>query len=190
MPKSKVDVKVEFVVKQTAPTVVTFSDVRTSDWFYSAVQHVQQKGLMAGVGNKRFEPNSNLSRAQLAQILYNASGNPTASSNNFTDVPAGQWYTSAVSWAAQKGIVSGYGGGKFGPNDNITREQLAIMLWRYAGQPAPKSTTLNFKDADQTSSYAVQAISWAVENGIISGYGEGQLAPKGFATRAQVASIE
>lgn len=170
-PILKVDVKVEFARKETQSSPAVFSDVKSGDWFYSAVQYVQQKGLMNGVSSGRFDPNSNLSRAQLAQILYNASGNPAAGTNHFSDVPAGQWYSNAVSWAAQKGIVSGYGEDKFGPNDNITREQLAVMLWRYAGQPTAGSTSLNFTDADLVNGYAAQAMRWAVENGIINGCG-------------------
>ena len=99
------------------------------------------------------------------------------------------WYASAVAWAAEKGIVSGYGDGRFGPNDLITREQLAIMLWRYAGSPAPSAQALDFPDAGSASGYALEALRWAVENGIISGYGSGQLAPQGLATRAQVAQM-
>ncbi len=173
----------------STPNTTGFSDVSSSDWFYPAVQYVRQEGLMSGIGGGRFNPNSNLSRAQLAQILYNASGKPAAGTSGFHDVPAGSWYASAISWAAQKKIVSGYGGGKFGPNDNITREQLAVMLWRYAGQPSPKKTTLNFTDAGQVKSYAVPAMCWAVENGIVSGYGRGRLGPSGLATRAQAASM-
>lgn len=144
---------------------------------------------MDGVGGGHFAGERNLSRAQLAQILYNLSGKAASSgSTSFTDVPAGEWYFSAVSWAAQNGIVSGYSNGTFGPNDGITREQLAVMLWRYAGQPA-SSGTLNFSDASQASDYALQALRWAVENGILSGNSNGNLNPGGFATRAEVASI-
>ena len=105
------------------------------------------------------------------------------------DVAEGAWYTEAIRWATSQGIVGGYGNGMFGPNDNITREQLAVMLWRYAGSPAATDKELHFTDADQASGYALEALRWAVENGIISGYGNGQLAPQGLATRGQVAQM-
>ena len=107
----------------------------------------------------------------------------------FTDVPDGEWYSNAVAWAAEKGIVSGYGNGLFGPGDNITREQLAVMLWRYAGSPATTNKELHFADTNEISSYALEALCWATENGIVNGYGDGKLAPKGEATRAQVAQM-
>lgn len=158
-------------------------------WYYQSVQYVQEKGLMSGVGGNRFDPNSNLSRSQLAQILYNASDKPAAGSNDFQDIPKGAWYSDAVSWAAQSGVVSGFGDKRFGPGENITREQLAVMLWRYAGEPTPKIASLNFTDASRVRSYAVKAMCWAVENGIINGYGGGRLEPGGLATRAQTASM-
>ena len=166
-----------------------FSDVAEGAWYYEAVKLVSENGLMNGLGGGRFGPDNNLSRAELAQILYNKEGAPAASGSAFSDVTSDSWYASAVAWAAEKGIVSGYGDGRFGPNDLITREQLAIMLWRYAGSPAPSAQALDFPDAGSASGYALEALRWAVENGIISGYGSGQLAPQGLATRAQVAQM-
>ena len=101
----------------------------------------------------------------------------------------GAWYTEAIRWATSRGIVGGYGNGTFGPNDNITREQLAVMLWRYAGSPAATDKELHFTDADKASGYALEALRWAVENGILNGYGDGRLGPQGLATRAQVAQM-
>ena len=101
----------------------------------------------------------------------------------------GAWYSDAVAWAAERGIVAGYGNGLFGPSDNITREQLAVILWRYSGEPAATNKELRFSDADSASDYALDALRWAVENGVINGYGNGVLAPKGLATRAQVAQM-
>ncbi len=98
-------------------------------------------------------------------------------------------YSDAITWAAANGIVSGYGGGKFGPNDNITREQLATILWRYSKSPAATNKELHFNDADEISGYALDAIRWAVEHGILNGFGDGRLGPKGLATRAQVAQM-
>ncbi len=126
----------------------------------------------------------------LSQILYNKEGRPSITdANKFTDVASGAWYTDAVSWAVSRGIVDGYSNGRFAPNDNITREQLAVMLWRYAGSPAAADGELHFTDADKAGSYARDALRWAVGNGILNGLGGGKLNPKGLATRAQVATM-
>lgn len=107
----------------------------------------------------------------------------------YDDVATGAWYTEAVRWATSQGVVSGYGNGMFGPNDNITREQLAVMLWRYAGSPAATDKELHFPDADKAGGYALEALCWAVEKGVMNGYGDGRLGPQGLATRAQVAQM-
>ena len=99
------------------------------------------------------------------------------------------WYAGAVRWAAGQGIVGGYGNGTFGPNNPITREQLAVMLWRYSGSPAATNKELHFSDEAEIGGYAQEALRWAVENGILNGYGDGRLGPKGQATRAQVAQM-
>lgn len=114
---------------------------------------------------------------------------PATSGNPFTDVQSGAWYADAVAWATQKRIVSGYGNGQFGPNDNITREQLAVILWRYAGQPTSDTTLDSFTDIGNAGGYALTALQWAVENGIISGKGTGILDPMGNATRAEAAQM-
>lgn len=159
-------------------------------WYHEAVDYALRNNLMGGYGKGLFGPNNNLTRAQLAQILYNREGRPAVSgSSPFTDVANGAWYSDAITWAAANGIVSGYGGGKFGPNDNITREQLAAILWRYSKSPAAANKELHFNDADEISGYALDAIRWAVEHGILNGFGDGRLGPKGLATRAQVAQM-
>ena len=164
------------------------TDVSESAWYYDAVRFAIENGLMNGIGNNLFAPGANLSRAQLTQILYNKEGKPTVDGmGSFTDV-MGSWYSDAVIWATERNIVSGYGNGLFGPNDNITREQLAVMLWRYAGKPIA-STNLTFSDTDQISDFAQSAIRWAVENKILNGKGSNILAPKSFATRAEVAQM-
>ena len=123
---------------------------------------------MNGIDNNLFAPNANLSRAQLAQILYNKENRPAVNSSNvFNDVAMGEWYTDAITWAAANNIVGGYGNGMFGPDDNITREQLAVMLWRYAGEPVA-NVEATFNDTNQISDFAQAAIRWAVENGIPS----------------------
>lgn len=123
-------------------------------------------------------------------VLRNLENNPEqVFSARFSDVADSIWYSDAILWAAKQGIVFGYGDGRFGPNDNITREQLAVMLWRYAGEPAATNKELHFSDADAASSYALEALCWAVEHNIINGYGNGQLGPQRLATRAQVAQM-
>lgn len=166
-----------------------FTDVAMSAWYYDSVKFVSENSLMNGISNNLFAPNTNLSRAQLAQILYNKEGKPIVRvGSTFTDVAADAWYSDAVTWAAANNIVSGYGNGLFGPDDNITREQLAVMLWRYAGEPTG-NMELSFIDADQIGAFAQVAICWAVENGILNGKANNILDPKGFATRAEVAQM-
>lgn len=168
-----------------------FTDLGTvGTWYHEAVDYVLRNGLMGGYGGGRFGPNDYLSRAQFAQILFNKEGRPGVNYlMDFSDVTGEAWFAEAVRWAAAMGIVGGYGNGKFGPNDPITREQLAVMLWRYAGSPAATNKELHFADADEASGYALDALRWAVENGILNGYGDGRLNPVGLATRAQVAQM-
>ena len=167
-----------------------FSDLDTGKWYHESVDYALQNGLMSGYGDGLFGPTDYLSRAQLAQILYNREGRPAVTGGSaFTDVADGAWYAAAVTWAAERGIVSGYGNGRFGPDDNITREQLAVMLWRYVGSPAAAETALDFTDADSVSPWARDALCWAVENGVISGKGGGVLDPGGRATRVEAAAM-
>ena len=175
--------------KKPTANAVVYSDVPANAWYNDAVSFVTEKALMSGTGNNTFAPGDNLTRAMLAQILYNNEGKPATSGNSFTDVQSGAWYADAVAWAAQKGIVSGYGNGKFGPNDNITREQFVAILWRYAGQPTSTASLDGFTDIDKASDYALTALRWAVEKGIISGKGNGTRDPTGNATRAEVAQM-
>ncbi|MEY8389596.1 S-layer homology domain-containing protein [Oscillospiraceae bacterium 38-13] len=167
-----------------------FSDVSEDDWYYEAVRFAHERNLMNGYSDGRFGPNDPLSRAQLAQILFNKEGRPGVDYLlDFSDVAGEAWYTEAVRWAVSHGIVGGYGNGTFGPNDPITREQLAVMLWRYSGSPAATNKELHFNDTDEISGFALEALCWAVENGILNGYGDGRLGPQGQATRAQVAQM-
>lgn len=167
-----------------------FSDLDTGAWYHEAVDYVLSEGLMNGYSNGTFRPNSVLTRAQFAQILYNREGRPAVTGGGgFTDVPSGAWCADAVAWAAERGLVGGYGNGRFGPDNSITREQLAVMLWRYAGSPAASGEELRFTDADRAGGYALEALRWAVETGVMSGRGGGILDPKGPATRAQAAQI-
>lgn len=166
-----------------------FTDVSGDKWYYEAVRFVQEQGLMNGYSDGQFGPDNTLSRAQFAQILFNKEGRPVASGSGFDDVASGSWYANAVTWVAARGIVGGYGNGMFGPNDPITREQLAVMLWRYAGSPAVTGEELRFNDTNKISGFALEAMRWAVENGVLNGYGDGRLGPKGEATRAQAAQM-
>ena len=189
MPSRAVTVKAVFVSAQSEWRN-PYTDVASGAWYYDAVRYASENGLMGGYGNGLFGPNDNLSRAQFAQILFNREGRPVVNYLlQYGDVAGGAWYTEAVRWATSRGVVGGYGNGMFGPNDNITREQLAVMLWRYAGSPAATHKELHFNDTDEISGYALEALRWAVENGIISGYGDGRLGPQGLATRAQVAQM-
>lgn len=168
-----------------------FADVPAESWAADAVAFASAHELFNGTSETTFSPELTMSRAMLATVLYNLEGRPDQGMTNgeFSDVNSGTWYTEGVSWAAENGIVSGYGDGQFGPNDSITREQLAVMLWRYAGSPAADEQTLDFADADQVSSYAVEALCWAIANGLMRGPGGGLLDPGGITTRAQAAQM-
>lgn len=180
--------------KPAAPVGLPFADVSGSDWFYNDVRYVYEKGIMDGTGIDRFSPNAPLTRAMIVTILYRMAGSPSVSgSSDFTDVAAGKWFAKAVAWAAANGIVNGYGSGLFGPNDPVTREQLAAILYRYAVYGGMTAVTLeenlgSFADTAQLSAYAIQAMNWAVGQGLINGSGS-NLVPKAQATRAQVAAI-
>ena len=201
MPSSNVSVKATFTEtadntenvetndEKDCPSSV-FVDLQQNAWYHQAVDFVLENGLMNGYNSTEFAPNNNISRAQLAQILYNKEGRPAINNNSvFTDVPENEWYADAVNWAASKGIVNGYGNGIFAPNDNITREQLAVMLWQYAQKPNYNNKELSFHDVEQISDYASDALYWAVENGILNGYEDSTLRPNGLATRAQAAQM-
>ena len=180
--------------RPAAPVGLPFADVSSSDWFYNDVRYVYEKGIMDGTGADRFSPNAPLTRAMIVTILYRMAGSPSVSgSSDFTDVAAGKWFAKAVAWAAANGIVNGYGDSLFGPNDPVTREQLAAILYRYAVYGGMTAVTLeenlgSFADTAQLSAYAIQAMNWAVGQGLINGSGS-NLVPKAQATRAQVAAI-
>lgn len=198
MPNSEVEIKAVF--RKIAPVwencpggvdcpAYSYRDVDTSAWYHEAVDYVLVNGLMSGYGNGVFGPNDHLSRAQLCQILYNKEGRPAVTGSSvFTDVAGTAWYADAVIWANANGIVGGYGGGVFGPDDPITREQLAAILWRYAGSPESSHSLDAFTDAGQISEYAIPAMQWACGAGIIQGNG-GYLNPQGDATRAEIATM-
>ena len=171
-----------------------FDDVSKDDWFYKDVEYVYNEGIMDGVSKREFAPNETLTRAMIVKILYRIEGEPAGyRTSDFDDVVSGRWYTEAVAWAAEKEIVKGYGNGKFGPNDPVTREQLAAILYRYTqykgwSTAAASGNLAGFKDAASVSSYAVDAMNWAVGEGLLKG-ANNKLSPKSNATRAQVAAI-
>lgn len=192
MADSKVTVEASFTKDGTVQKPDTrFDDVAKSAWYYKAVEYVAENGIMSGVSAREFAPNAGFSRAMLAQTLYAMSGKPAVKAESiFADVAANAWYADAVNWAAEKGYVSGVGDGKFAPDASITREQMALILYRYAGSPDASGMVLReFADGDSVSAYAVDAIRWAVHEGLISGMENNTLAPQGTATRAQVAQI-
>ena len=173
-----------------------FADVADTYWGAEAVDFVSSRELMNGVGNGLFAPDDKLTRGQLCQLLYNLEDASAFGDSTFTDVADGAWYADAVAWAAFQDIVSGYGNGAFGPNDPITREQLTVMLYRYAQRKGydvdvdGDTNILSYTDALEISEYAVSAMQWACGAGIIHGTGDGStLSPLGEATRTEVAAM-
>ena len=176
--------------KTTTADIKAFKDIATGAWFEDSVKVMLEKGIMKGVSDTAFEPTANVTRAQFVTMLYRIAGRPEAGANTFADVPAGSYYEKAVAWASEKKIVNGYSKDKFAPSDSITREQLATMLYKYAGSPEAKALDASaFGDADTVSDYAKAAVGWAVEKGIITGAENKTIAPKQNATRAQVAAM-
>ena len=171
-----------------------FKDVDTDAWYHEYVDYVVSKGLMQGVVADRFAPNATITRAMIVTILYRLEGSPAVSGTiPFSDVSAGKWYTDAVIWGSENGIVEGYGNGKFGPMDNITREQFAAIMYRYAkfkGYNTGKTADLSgYKDASSISGYALPAMKWSNAEGLITGRTAETLVPKGNTTRAEAAAI-
>jgi len=166
-----------------------FSDVDTALWYHQAICFAIKKGIMQGVSADKFAPDATLTRAQLAQILYNLEGKPQVEAElPFKDVASGDWFADAVSWAYSEGIVTGKTADSFAPNESITREALCLMLYRYGGSPKV-SGNLSSPDKNQVSSWAKVGIIWACNEKVINGDSHGNLNPKGNATRAQVAQI-
>ena len=195
MPGGKVTVEASFVREggQSQTPQTTFMDVPASAWYYDAVEYVYENGLMSGVSGGWFAPNDTLTRAMLVQTLYAMEGRPAAASAGFADVASGDWYASAVNWAAANGVVSGVSETGFGPNNALTREQLALILYRFAqykGYDVTGTSNLAaYADGSSVSGWAAEAMGWAVDAGLISGVGGNQIAPTGTASRAQVAQI-
>ena len=192
----KLDANTTVYAKWTEAPVsgLPFGDVKTADWFYNDVKYVYDKGMMAGTAADVFAPNATTTRAMIVTILYRLEGSPAVTGTSaFVDVPAGQWYTDAVNWAAANQIVKGTSATTFAPNDSITREQMAAILYRYAqykGYDVTKKADLSgYSDNSQVSAYAKDALAWANAAKLINGVTNTTLAPQGNATRAQVSAI-
>ena len=170
-----------------------FPDLDSSAWYHQCTDFVIENGLMEGYPDGTFRPNATLSRAMMVQVLYQLEGKPAVTgTENFTDVADNAWYTDAVIWASGKGVVVGYGNGKFGPNDPVTREQMVTIFYSYSSMKGYSLTEGNydhFVDRDQVSVYAQSAMRWAVGNGLIAGTDENTLCPKCSSTRAQFAAV-
>ncbi|MDW7667883.1 MAG: S-layer homology domain-containing protein [Bacillota bacterium] len=171
----------------------TFEDVSNDNWYYEPVGFVTEMGLFKGTNDGEFSPNATMTRAMLVTVLYRFHGNQESLTGKFEDVDPNQWYADGVMWAASSGIVDGYGNNTFGPNNKITREQIAVILYRYGsmiGYDMSSSAEISgFKDGDEISNYAVDSIKWAIGEGLINGKSSDILDPTGEATRAEVAAI-
>lgn len=193
MPASAVKVGVSYVKATETPSKTKFNDVSANDWFASAVDYVTGKGMMNGTADNTFSPKANTTRGMVVTVLYRLENQPSTSAASFTDVASGAYYANAVAWANANGIVSGYGSGKFGPNDKVTREQLAAILYRYAQYKKYDVSGANsldgYTDVQSVSSYAVPALQWANAAGVVTGKSGNKLDPKGNATRAEVAAM-
>ena len=171
-----------------------FTDVSEKDWFYGDVMFVYENGLMLGTSKTLFSPHGTATRGMMATILWRMEGSPAPKGkNSFTDVESGKWYADAITWTAENGIFAGYGKDKFGPDDPITREQLAAIFYRYADYKGydltVKGNPDKFKDADKITDYAKTAMQWAVGSGLVKGKSGNLLDPQGTATRAEIAAM-
>lgn len=195
MPGSAVTVTGTFKAETPAPVALPFTDVKSGNWFYDAVKYAYEQGLMTGTSATTFAPNGTMNRAMIVTVLYRLEKSPAVTgASKFTDVPAGQWYSDAVAWAAANKIVNGYDETTFGPMNAVTREQMAAILFRYEQVKGLENVTLEenlnrFPDQNKISAYAIPALQWAVGQKIINGNADGTLDPTGTATRAQVAQI-
>ena len=171
-----------------------YTDVALDDWFYEAVRYATEQGLVNGVGNNKFSPNTPTTRAMFATVLYRLAGQPGVTGQSiFTDVEDGQWYSDAIQWANENGIIFGYGGGRFGPDDIITREQAVTLLYRYSEKidrnTSDQADLSKYTDAFQILDWALSAMRWAVGAGIVYGRSPTTLVPQGQMTRAEVVGI-
>ena len=198
-PSSKVTVNVTFKPEQAAPTAdvfAPFNDLDKTKWYADGIRYVLENGIMSGYGNGTFAPNDNTSRAMMAQILFNLEGGKSASdAMSYVDVNNADWFAEAIRWASAQGVMGGYGNGVFGPNDDLTREQLVTIMYRYAKNKGinvsvgEDTNILSYNDAFDVSEWAIPAMRWAVGSGLITGRTASTLNPKDKATRAEIATI-
>lgn len=185
----------EGTVREGAAQPLPFVDVAPESWYHDAVAYVYRRGYFSGTRADAFSPNSPMNRAMVATVLHRLSGDTAADGGAvFTDVPAGQWYTDGIAWSSANGVVNGMGGGLYAPERAVTREQLVTMLYRYEkdyrkADVSGGGALSGFPDAPAISSWAEEAVSWAVGAGLIQGRDNGELDPAGTATRAEVATI-
>lgn len=170
------------------PVSEIFADLQPNAWYIEAITELYRRGIMQGNADGTFAPNDNVSRAMFAQLLYNNSGRPAGYGSKFADVAADSWYAPAIGWAQANGLVLGYTAERFAPDEGITREQLVVMLWRYAGQPQVE-IELSFTDKEQVGDWAKAALCWAAAEGIVIGDSSGAFAPQNMATRAEAAQM-
>lgn len=196
MPESKVTVTAIFTetVVEPEPVVLPFDDISQSAWYYGAVEYVYLNHMMQGTAERLFLPDAEMSRAMIATVLYRLENTPAPTKDaSFNDVKTNKWYTDAIRWAAENNVINGYGNNRFGPMDSVTREQLAVILYNYTASKGISVEAVGdlstFSDAEATSDWAEEAISWAVGVGLLSGKGNGILDPFGTATRAEVAQM-
>ncbi len=191
-PYYKIEATTGAGVSTNDDAVNPFADISQDDWFHESVIYVYKNGLMTGTGNDSFRPEGDMSRGMIVTVLYRLSGGTGSYVNNFSDIPSGSWYENAAAWAADNGVVYGVGDKRFAPEKMLTREQLAVILFNYAKYrglniAGTDDTALNgFSDTNSISSWAEEAMKWAVSAGIITGNGS-QLNPQNSASRAEVA---
>lgn len=187
---------IETTTETTTETIIKlpFNDVEEGEWYYKSINYVYSKGLFSGLNENTFAPNNPMTRGMLVTVLFRLEGMPNVVGNNlFKDVQLNEWYTDAIIWASNSELIGGYTNGNFGTNDNITREQMVTILYRYAklkGYDIKKSNSLEkFNDSSEISSWAMDAMKWGIAEGLIEGGSGQKLSPKENASRAQVATI-
>ena len=173
----------------TLSPAAAFVDVADTDWYNPAVAYVQLKGFMKGVGDDRFNPQGTMTRGMLAAVLHRMAGTPFSEGPLvFEDILAGTWFADSVVWCSEKGIITGVDATHFSPNDPVTREQVALMLWRLAGWPESGPMAI-FWDGARINEWSRLGVDWAVQAGIVTGKSDGSFDPQGYATRAEVAQM-
>lgn len=196
--EEKVEVKPEVkldIMPEVRPTQANkkYTDVKEEAWYVTPIEYVTRNNLMNGVGNDKFNPSEKGTRAMIVTILYNKEGKPAVTGKaTFKDVTSGAWYEGPIAWAKANNIANGYQDGSFGPSESVTREQLAVMLYNYAkskGTVSTGNTEMKFADNADIHNWAQEAMKWCVSNKIINGKGNNKLDPRGFATRAEIATM-